>query len=320
MKSVNNLTFRALVVGVLGLALQAPLHADEEQVLDYQVELPETPDGAVKFKPISDDRIPDDGFGEMVRYGESLFVDTQQLRGKYVGNDMNCVNCHLDRGRKADSSPMWAAYTMYPAYRRKNDKVNTNEERVAGCFEFSMNGTPPPPSSKEMTALMTYMYWMSTGAPTGIPLEGRGYPTVAKPAQEPDIRRGKGVYEASCAICHGADGEGQKVEGKVVFPPLWGENSYNFGAGMHRINTAASFIKHNMPLGKPGTLSDQEAWDVAAYINSHERPQDPRFDKTLAHTHDVFHADEQCYYGKEIDGHVLGTKSYPNPLRETAAR
>jgi thiosulfate dehydrogenase len=283
------------------------------QTRDYQVELPASPDSAPGFAPPPESEIPDDRFGEMVRYGRDLFVNTQQLRGKYVGNDMNCVNCHLDAGRRADSAPLWAAYTMYPAYRKKNDRVNTLEERIQGCFRYSMNGSPPPSGSPELTALITYHYWLAKGAPTGVALEGRGYPELDAPKKQPDIRRGREVFQAQCAICHGDDGMGRKAEGDVVFPPLWGEGAYNWGAGMHRINTAAAFIHANMPLGKPYSLSEQQSWDVAAYINSHERLQDPRYEGDLEATDQTFHS-HQCFYGDKVDGHVLGTRSYPNPL------
>ena len=233
------------------------------QEKDYQRELPAAPGGVASFRPPAEDEIPDKQFGDMVRFGRDLFVNTNQLMGNYVGNGMRCVNCHLDRGRKPDSAPLWAAYPMYPAYRGKNDKVNTMEERIQGCFRYSMNGTPPPSGSKELTALLTYHYWLATGAPTGLALPGRGYPKLAKPAQKPDFGRGQSVYETNCAVCHGAEGQGRKVNGQYVFPPLYGEDSFNWGAGMHRINTAAGFIKANMPLGKGNTLSDQEAWDVA---------------------------------------------------------
>jgi thiosulfate dehydrogenase len=120
-------------------------------------------------------------------------------------------------------------------------------------------------------------------------------------------------YKLSGAICHGADGQGRQAEGRTVFPPLWGENSYNWGAGMHRINTAAAFIKANMPLGKPNSLTDQQAWDVAAFVNSRERPQDPRFSGDVEQTRSKYH-DHQGYYGNTVAGEVLGSKSYPNPL------
>jgi len=257
------------------------------------------------FTPPSEDQIPDNQFGDAVRYGKSLFVNTQQLRGKNVGNGLNCVNCHLDRGRRANSAPLWGAFPNYPAYRGKNKHVNTMEERIQGCFTYSMNGTPPKFGSKELTALVSYHYWLSKGAPVGKSLPGRGYPKLPAPKQSPDITRGKKVFTANCAICHGADGHGTKVDGKYVFPPLWGKDSFNWGAGMHRINTAASFIKANMPLSEPESLTVQQAWDVAAFMNSHERPQDPRYEGSIDKTAKDFH-NHNCLYDKKVRGATLG--------------
>jgi thiosulfate dehydrogenase len=139
-----------------------------------------------------------------------------------------------------------------------------------------MNGHPPPYDSPEMVALVSYSYWLAQRAPTGADMPGRGYPKVATPPQAADKTRGMAVYEQNCAICHGMNGQGTKVDGRYAFPPLWGKDSYNAGAGMFRVETAAAFIKANMPLGKGGSLSDQQAWDVAQFVNSHERPADPR--------------------------------------------
>lgn len=164
----------------------------------------------------------------------------------------------------------------YPAYRDKNKKVNSDEDRLAGCFRFSMNGKPPPYDSQEMVALVTYSYWFAQGAPTGAEFPGRGYPKLEAPPQPPDEKRDAAVFAANCALCHGAEGEGTKVNGRYAFPPLWGRDSYNGGAGMHRVETAASFIRANMPLGKPKPLTVQQAWDVAEFVNSHDRPPDPR--------------------------------------------
>ncbi|MFP5404971.1 MAG: c-type cytochrome, partial [Gammaproteobacteria bacterium] len=217
-------------------------------------------------------------------------------------------NCHLAAGRKADSAPLWGAYTMYPAYRKKNDKVNGYADRLQGCFQFSMNGKAPAADSQVIRSLTAYSYWLATGAPTGKSLPGRAYPEVPAPEGGFDLAKGKQVYDAQCAICHGADGQGQKAGNDQVFPPLWGKDSYNWGAGMHRINTAASFIKANMPLGKGGSLSDEEAWHVAAFMNSHERPQDPRFvDGSVEKTREKYHAgDGVNLYGKEVNGVLLG--------------
>jgi len=273
---------------------------------DYQLELEAAPKGVASFTPPDEADIPDTPFGEAVRYGKSLFMDTQQLRGKYVGNELNCGNCHLDRGRKANSAPLWGAFPMYPAYRSKNDHVNTIDERIRGCFTYSMNGTPPPFGSKELTAIVAYSYWISTGAPTGQALPGRGYPKLAKAELDPDLNRGKKVYSDNCAICHGDNGQGTKAKNKYAFPPLWGKDSFNWGAGMHRVNTAAGFIKANMPLGKPNSLTDQQAWDVAAFMNSHERPQDPRFKGDIDDTAKTFHK-HQCFYDKKVGDELIGT-------------
>lgn len=228
------------------------------------------------FSPPPSDTIPSGEFGNTILLGRNIFKNTQVYAKSFVGNGLNCVNCHLDDGRKVDSAPLWGAYVKYPAYREKNHKVNSYEERLAGCFRFSMNGTAPAADSKEMIALVAYSFWLAQGAPTGADLAGSGYPKLESPTLAPDIARGALVFAANCVICHGATGQGTKVNGQYAFPPLWGKDSYNAGAGMSRVSTAAAFIRANMPLGQGGTLSQQDAWDVAQYLNSHERPLDPR--------------------------------------------
>ncbi|WP_246860530.1 c-type cytochrome [Noviherbaspirillum sp. UKPF54] len=260
------------------------------------------------FNPPSAGSIPDDEFGKIVRQGEQIFIDTQKNASQFVGNSLNCVNCHLDAGRKGNASPLWAAYISYPAYRSKNKHVNTFAERLQGCFRFSMNGKAPAPGDPTLVALETYAYWLATGAPVGGTVEGRGYPEVAKPAQPADYARGEKVYQQKCALCHGADGQGQASAGKTVFPPLWGDKSFNWGAGMHDTKNAAGFIKANMPLGLGGTLTDQEAWDVALFMDSHERPQDPRFNGSVEETRKKYHDSPSSMYGKSVNGHVLGAK------------
>ncbi len=275
----------------------------EEKAVDVKV--PNGSESTTYFTPPNEEDIPDSLFGEAVRYGKSLFDNTQQLRGKYVGNELNCVNCHLDSGRKANSAPLWAAYPMFPAYRNKNNRVNTIEDRIQGCFTYSMNGTPPPAGSKELTSLLSYHFWLSTGAPVGKAQPGRGYPKLAKTETEPSLSRGKNVYTENCAICHGENGEGAIEDGKYVFPALWGKDSFNWGAGMHRVDMASNFIKANMPLGKPYSLTDQQTWDVAAFMNSHERPQDPRHKGDLDHAAETFHK-HQCFYGKKVEDKLIG--------------
>jgi thiosulfate dehydrogenase len=137
--------------------------------------------------------------------------------------------------------------------------------------------TVPSAESRTVRALLSYMHWLATGAPVGDKdIPGRGYPKLSQTAEGFDPERGAVVYAQHCAICHGEHGEGGYAGTEMVFPPLWGEQSYNWGTGMHRIDTAA-YVKANMPLGNDLALTDQQAWDVAAFMNSRERPQHPRF-------------------------------------------
>ncbi len=261
------------------------------------------------FTP-SDRPIPNDEFGKVVQLGRKIFDDPTRYAGQYVGNELHCESCHLDEGRHVGSAPLWAAYVSYPAYRAKNHHINTFEERLQGCFRFSMNGKAPPLGDPVLVALETYAYWMALGAPVDPKIAGRGYQVPAKPALPADYERGSKVYARNCALCHGGDGAGQKDdEGHMTFPALWGAGSFNWGAGMGNVGNAAGFIKSNMPLGRGGALSDQEAWDVAQFMDSHERPQDPRYTGTVAETRAQFHDDVDSMYGRTVNGHLLGSDS-----------
>ena len=264
------------------------------------------------FTPPPATGIPDDEFGKAVRKGQDIFLKTGQFAGEYVGNSLNCASCHMDAGRQADASPLWAAYVLYPAYRSKNKHVNTLAERLQGCFQYSMNGRMPPADSETIVALESYMYWLATGAPTGKKLPGQGFPRLDEPERAPDYVRGQKVFEQHCALCHGADGAGRHdAAGAMVFPALWGDDSYNWGAGMHGIDTAAAFIKANMPLSQGNSLTDQEAWDVSYFVNAHERPQDPRYKGDLRQTTEAHHGGKHDLYGREVGGVVLGAQSTP---------
>ncbi len=94
----------------------------------------------------------------------------------------------------------------------------------------------------------------------------------------------------------------EEKEGVFVAPPLWGPGSFNTGAGMHRLLMTAAFIKGNMPLGTPWdrpVLTDEQAYDVAAYINSHERPKLAEHGQGLARP---FQEAEDCPYPPYSDG------------------
>ena len=259
------------------------------------------------FTPPGAGDIPDTPMGDVIRRGEQIFLNTGANAPGFVGNALNCVNCHLDAGRKAHSAPMWGAYPLYPAYRSKTKHVDTFAERLRGCFVYSMNGKAPPEGDDVLVALEAYAFWMAKGAPVGEKLPGAGYGKLAKPAQAPDLQRGQAVFTAQCALCHGANGQGQRSGETQVFPPLWGERSYNWGAGMHSVDTAAAFIQANMPLGRGGSMSVQDAWDVSAFINSHERPQDPRFTESVEATRAKFHNSPHSLYGTTVNGKLLGS-------------
>ncbi|MBS0453380.1 MAG: c-type cytochrome [Proteobacteria bacterium] len=262
---------------------------------------------STSFAPPAESNLPEGEYGRMVRLGEQIFMRTGQYAKPYVGNDLSCANCHLDAGRKPDSAPLWGAFGRYPAFRNKTGQVDTFAARLQGCFMYSMNGKAPPQDSEIITALQTYSAWLAKGAPVGTSVPGGGYPTPNKPPEPADYLRGEKVYAQNCALCHGTDGQGQRTGDAQVFPPLWGPRSFNWGAGMHAISTAASFIQANMPLGRSQALSDQAAWDVALFMNSHERPQDPRFSQSVAQTRRKFHDSDDSMYGRTVDGRVLGS-------------
>jgi thiosulfate dehydrogenase len=228
---------------------------------------------AQAFTPPDESKIPSGPFGDSVRRGETIFVHTQDNGQPYVGNAMNCSNCHLDKGRKAGAAPMWAAWPLYPQFRTKNNKVNTMALRIQECFRYSMNGKMPPSDSQIISDLESYFFWLAQGAPTGVKLPGQSYPDLPPPKTVSDTRRGSKQFAEHCVVCHGADGNGNKVAG---IPPLWGPRSYNKGAGMYTAETAGRFIRANMPLGQEGSLSPEQARDIAAYIESKPRPADPR--------------------------------------------
>lgn len=260
------------------------------------------------FTPPPESAMPVNGpNGAMIALGEKIFMNTPRYASRYVGNSLSCSSCHLDRGRNPTSAPVWAAVPVFPKYRKKNAKVNTLQMRIQGCFIYSENGKAPPADGRTLIALTSYMHWLAMGLPTGIKPKASGYPKLAKPKHEFNRLRGRAVYASHCALCHGGNGQGRIVDGEQVFPPLWGSRSFNWGAGMHSVAKAAAFIKYNMPFSDGDSLSTQQAWDVAAWVDSHPRPQDPRFDGSVSATKRQFHKNHRRdYYGKEVDGLRLG--------------
>ena len=219
--------------------------------------------------------IPDGPEGEAIRRGRELVTDTHDQLPDNVGNDLNCSSCHLDGGTRAYAAPWIGVAGQFPQYRTRSGKVISLQQRINACFQRSLNGKPLVWDSNELNAILAYMSWLSRGISFGQPVQGRGFVTVDT-SLEPDPSRGRAIYAAQCAACHGPDGAGAASEsGGYRYPPLWGDRSFNIGAGMARHYTAAAFIRHNMPLGKGETLSDQEAVDVAWFVSHQPRPDFP---------------------------------------------
>ena len=221
----------------------------------------------------------------LIKYGYELFVNTPKYIGPkngnaemaFAGNGLSCNNCHLLAGTKAYSGPLLGIVNRFPQYRGRENKMGTIEERIDGCMERSMNGRKMPSTSVEMKAFVSYLEWLSRFAPSDGIVEGSGFLKIDIPDRAVDLTHGKKIFDANCIECHGVDGQGVLFPSSLVYqyPPLWGENSYNNGAGMTRVLTSAQFIKGNMPYGttyKNPKLTDEEAYDVAGYINQQFRP------------------------------------------------
>jgi len=256
------------------------------------------------FKPIvvkdwvkpDESTIPNNLFGDTVRYGKALVSETYKYIGpevadktmRYAGNNFACASCHQEAGTKKWSAPFMATMPNFPQYRNRDETIGSIEGRVNGCMERSMNGRALPEDGKEMRAIVTYMHWLSQGIPVGAKVQGAEFPQVDRKmimSRAADPIAGKKVYTEHCASCHGVNGEGVKREGKAngyEFPALWGKDSYNTGAGMFRVIRAADWIVANMPLGADNhnrVLTDAQAYDVAAYINDYDKPRTVKKDR-----------------------------------------
>ena len=231
-------------------------------------------DPAVPMRVPAAASIPAGPLGEAVRLGRTIVVATKSGARTYVGNGLNCTSCHLNAGTVAYASPFVGLWGVFPEFVARSDRVETLADRINDCFMRSMNGKPLPVDGSEMRALLAYTAWLSTGVPTGSSVEGRGFASLAAPPRKPDPDRGKQVYAQQCAMCHGAEGAGvRNPDGTFAMPPLWGPESFNDGAGMARASIAAAFVHAKMPLGRGGSLSVQQAWDVAVFFTANPRPE-----------------------------------------------
>ena len=223
---------------------------------------------AATWTPPAVDSTPDDPFGQAVFRGLALLTHTKDSLPRYVGSNLSCTSCHLDEGRRANAAPLTGVFARYPRFIDRAAAVVPLEDRVNYCFTRSLSGSRLPNDSREMQDIIAYLAYISRDVPVGRHVIGEGMPKM--PPLAGDTTRGRTLFGDGCVRCHGADGAGVGPA-----PALWGPRSFSIGASMARTERAASFIRHNMPFDKPGTLSDQDAYDVAAYMTAMARPDMP---------------------------------------------
>lgn len=223
---------------------------------------------AADWQPPALSSLPSDSLGASIRRGLALIIHTPDSLPHYVGGNLACASCHLQEGRRADAAPLNGVFARYPKYLDRSAAVIPIEDRVNYCFTRSLAGSRIPNHSREMQDIVAYLAFLSRGVPVGAHVKNEGMPTMVRLTG--DSARGQELFAATCARCHGADGAGV-----AAVPAVWGPKSFSIGASMAREERAASFIRHNMPFDTPGVLTDQQAYDVAAYVTSMPRPDLP---------------------------------------------
>jgi thiosulfate dehydrogenase len=250
--------------------------------------------------PRTDKSLDDSRLSKDVRWGYKLFTDTPHEAKQYAPGKMSCSNCHLNAGQRERSLPLVGVAGMFPEYNRRSGRLYSLNDRIVDCFWRSENGTGvledksepraaspesrapsemlPNPTSKEVLAIGAYLSWLARGTAMGKNPTWRGQNTIAQsaliPVKQLDRHRGEDIFKEKCTSCHGMDGQGVAVGDKKP-GPLWGPDSWNDGAGAARVYTLAGIIRYAMPYLNPGSLSDEEAQLVAAFINSQPRPAFP---------------------------------------------
>jgi thiosulfate dehydrogenase len=238
---------------------------------------------AAPWQPPYEKTIPSGETGALIRYGRQLIVHTAEYLGPkgrvaQISNGLNCQNCHLDAGTRNYGNPFSAVASTYPKFRPRSGRIESIEFRINDCLMRSLNGRMPLDSqSYEMRAMVAYLKWVGSNVQRGVKPPGSGIEPLRFMTRAADTIKGKVIYLQKCQSCHGVDGQGKLVpdSGSYVNPPLWGTHSYNTGAGLYRLFQLATYVKHNMPFGATFSnpqLHTDEAWDVAAYINSQPRP------------------------------------------------
>jgi thiosulfate dehydrogenase len=226
--------------------------------------------------------IPGNDSGKMILYGRMLIKNTSQYFGPHgvlghFTNGMNCQNCHLDAGTKPFGNNYSAVASTYPKFRARSGSVESIEKRVNDCFERSLNGKAIDSAGKEMRAIVAYMKWLGQNVSKGEVPKGAGIMDLPFLNRAADPEKGKIIFNQKCITCHGEDGQGKFYADAHLYqyPPLWGPNSYTIGAGLYRVSRFAGYIRANMPFittPENPPLTNEEAWDIAAFVNSKQRP------------------------------------------------
>lgn len=225
-------------------------------------------------------------------YGKRLIAETTDVLGpdvadpkmRHTAGRLACASCHIEDGLEPGDLSLATAITRYPRVSPRTNSQETIEDRINGCMTRSMNGRALANDSPEMMAMVAYLGFLARQDAASAASRRKVHEPAAfkAPDRAASLAAGQRVFEKRCSPCHGKDGAGLPASPDLVhgyvFPPLWGPNSFNDGAGMHRVLTAAKFIKAKMPLGKPD-LDDDDAFDVAAFINSKPRPEMANLDR-----------------------------------------
>lgn len=220
---------------------------------------------------------------DLIRYGKILIDSTAKYLGPHgkvvsISNGLNCQNCHRESGTKLYSNNFLSVASSYPKFRERSGRLESVEWRINECMQRSLNGEPLDSLSKEMRAMVAYIKWTGKNIKKNVKTEGAENKELSFLERAADPLKGKIIYSAKCKSCHGENGEGKNYgdSASFLYPPLWGEHSYAVSAGMFRLSKLTAFIKNNMPLGATyidPQLTNEEAWDVAAYVNSQPHPK-----------------------------------------------
>jgi thiosulfate dehydrogenase len=226
--------------------------------------------------------IPSNEEGQLIRYGRELISHTARYLGPRgevasMSNGMNCQNCHLQSGTKPFGNNYALVASSYPRFRARSGSIESVEKRINDCLERSLNGIKLSLTSREMLAMKAYILWVGQEVEKNKTPTGAGLGELPLMSRAADPIKGKQAFDFHCVRCHGPQGRGRRMVGdnEWIYPPLVGDSSYSSAAGLYRLSRFAAYVKYNMPDGttfeKP-VLTDEEAWDVAAYINSLPRP------------------------------------------------